>query len=250
MRKQPWIQKGANNAAAQKAIRDAILNRPEVQMALAKYVNSLNLQGQVNNRVITEQQAMELFTNAIQDFKRQLHTEINKCFTNNALDLTDLSNPLNIQAALNNLNNPNSLASIQMGDSTATINAEADRMTQDLVLSIQSETDFTQEAQQQTMTPEDSEQQNQQNQNQPENSPIPKPAYDLLKGAAIVEAIKALEDKPAAEATEKLVEKAFHGSTGMEGVFEKEGGKALEKTVAKEDSLLLAPVPRPSPPKD
>ena len=106
-----------------------------------------------------------------------------------------------------------------------------------------------QQAQQEDIAQQDI-QQNVQQQTQQEESPLHKAADDLLKGAAIIEAIKALEDKPAAEATEKLIEKAFHGSTGLEAVFKKEESKALEETVAKEDSLVSAPVPRPPTPKD
>ena len=54
MRKIPkWVKEGGDTAAAKKIMRDAILNKPEIQMALAKYINSLNLQGQINKKRIT-----------------------------------------------------------------------------------------------------------------------------------------------------------------------------------------------------
>lgn len=245
---QSWIKSGVNNAASQKVIRDAILNRPEVQNALAKYINSLNLQGQVNKGLISEQQALELFTKAVQNFKQQINTTINNCFTNNQLDQTDLSNPINMQMALSN---PNSFASQQMTDAA-----------ENIIQSIQMDMDTMEQSQQQAMQEQqaqdeqqnvqqaeaveeaqqlDIQQQTPQEQPQQKESSLEHTGENLLKGAVIIEAIRVLDEKPETKEAEKLLEKAFHDHTGLNGTFE----KAAEEKLSKEESLFSHPVPRP-----
>jgi len=252
---QAWIKSGANTAASQKVLRDAILNKPEMQMALARYVNSLNLQGQVNKGIITEHQALELFAKGVQDFKRQLNTAINDCFTKNQLDQTNLANPLNMQLALAN---SNTLASQQMADSGPDANIEMDRemerMSAEMVLSIEMETQFMQQAQQQRQEEQMQEEQTQeeqqdqsmqqqsmQQQSMEDGKSSSHDPEDVVKGASISEAIKASNDKPESKEADKLMENAFHDNTGMEGSFE----KAAEASKSKEDSFSSLPVPRP-----
>lgn len=241
-RTQSWITSGVNNAASQKILRDALLNKPEIQIALAKYINSLDLQGQVNKGLINEHQALQLFTKAVQNFQRQVAIEINNCITaSNQLDQTDLSNSINMQTALNN---PNFLASQQMADAA-----------ENIIFAIQLDMESMEQAQQQAMQEQQvNEEQAAQEQQLNILQPTPQPqaeeqlpahvAETILKGATIAELVKALDEKPATKEAENLLEKAFHHITGMEGSFE----KAVEEKLSSDDSLSSIPVPRP--PKD
>ncbi len=121
-----WIQKTKAELTSIKQLERALMSRPDIRAALNRYIASLDLQGQINRRTITEEQAAALFRKAIQNFSYQLNKQINQRFTPQFIDDNDLTNPLNMERAINN---PNSLASIQWNDTADSIifsiNAEA-----------------------------------------------------------------------------------------------------------------------------
>src|SRR3989338_1144877 len=108
-------------------VRQKILESNDVKVALNRYLHSLNLQGQVNAGRINEQQAMQLFNQAIQNFHQHIVNTVNQQFkpANLPPDQTDLSKPLNMQSALAN---PNSFASQQADDCAAAMVVVAQAM--------------------------------------------------------------------------------------------------------------------------
>lgn len=216
MGRQSWRKSGSTALDTHKKFRDALLNKPEVKIALARYINSLNLQGQIDKGIITENQALALFDKAIKNFTRQLHDGINdslsKLRSHSALDQTDLSNPLNMQTALNN---PNSLASMQMDDLVAA---------------------------QVTMVSEQIQNEGN-NQMQPQVQHI---AGELGKTAIIVGALKAIDDLDHT-ASKKIVEDAFHEITDKKGGSFEHLEKEMEE---KENKFQKEFAPKFTPPKD
>ena len=61
-------------------VRQKILESNDVKVALNRYLHSLNLQGQVNAGRINEQQAMQLFNQAIQNFHQHIVNTVNQQF--------------------------------------------------------------------------------------------------------------------------------------------------------------------------
>ena len=130
MSRQSWQKDGFGLTNSNKLFRDAILNQQPVQIALARYVNSLNLQGQINSGKITEDQALAIFDQAGKNFMANLNAKINSALTtlnNPAQSENDLSNPINMQNALNN---PNTQVSLQMNEVASMIISEIDNQIQ------------------------------------------------------------------------------------------------------------------------
>lgn len=113
-----WINKKKAELTSIKQLEKALMNRPDMRAALNRYIASLNLQGQINAGKITEKQALELFARAIQQFSYTISKEINARFTPQLIDQNNLSNPLNMEQAINN---PNSFVNIQINDTAASI---------------------------------------------------------------------------------------------------------------------------------
>lgn len=113
-----WIQKKKTQLATTKELEKILMNRPDMREALSRYIASLNLQGQINANIITEKQAAKLFQQAIQQFSEAINREINQHIEPQILDQNDLSNPANMQRALNN---PDSPISIQVNDAATSV---------------------------------------------------------------------------------------------------------------------------------
>ena len=130
---QSWRKEGNNLVSSHQQLRQALLNHPAIQSALANYINQLNLQGQINQGHLTENQALKLFHESTKRFLRDINTHINTKLTehqnNPALNQTDLSNPINMQ---NQLNNPGSFANEMMNNMAAAITSDIDEQAQSL----------------------------------------------------------------------------------------------------------------------
>lgn len=113
-----WIKKTKADLTSINQLEQALMSQPNIRAALNRYVASLDLQGRINRGAITEQQALQLFRKAIQDFSYKVNQKINQRFTPQFINENDLTNPLNMARAINN---PNSLASIQWNDTIDSI---------------------------------------------------------------------------------------------------------------------------------
>src|SRR3989338_8472041 len=202
MGRQSWRKSGSATLDTHKKFRDVLLNKPEVKIALARYINSLNLQGQIDRGIITENQALALFDKATKDFALQLHNRINnslnKLRNHPVLDQTDLSNPINMATALNN---PNSLASMQMNDLAAA---------QITMINEQIQNEENNQIQPQAQSS------NNLQQDASDQNSTQRIANELGKGAIVVGALKAIDDLDHT-ASKKIVEDAFHEITGKKG---------------------------------
>ena len=228
-----WIQKTKAELISIKQLERILMSRPDIRAALNRYITSLDLQGQINRGVITEQQALQLFRKAIQDFSYQLSEKMNQRFTPQFIDENDLTNPLNIEQAINN---PNSLASIQWNDTVTSI-----------IFTINEEADINEQAQnQQQMMNQQDIQEDTLTQDAPTQAPTP---------------------ETTSHAKEELLITAVLGVTlgkdEIEHVFEKYIGKDLKKEMGKfkepkalEDELheikspFKIPTLKPEPPKN
>lgn len=230
-----WVAAGRNTSDSQKAMRNFLLNQKNVQSALAKYVNSLDLQGQINKGVITEHQALRLLEKAVVDFKNDLATQINTLFTRNGLDQTNLALPVNMENALHN---PDSFASQTATDATSSI--EADQM---LIEEIHQEMQNISDNLMQTYMVEDTENAAQLQQATEEaqsaDMQTQQTSEEAYQGAMLADMVKAYDDNPEEKETKDLAEKAVHELTGKEGSFE----KLAEETV--DSSVSNAPTPKP-----
>lgn len=230
-----WVAAGRNTSDSQKAMRDFLLNQKNVQSALAKYVNSLNLQGQINKGVITEHQALRLLEKAVVDFKSDLTSQINALFTRNGLDQTNLALPVNMENALHN---PDSFASQAATDATSSV--EADQM---LVEEMHQEMQNIADNLVQTYMVEDTENAAQLQQATEEaqsaDMQTQQTSEEAYQGAMLADMVKAYDDNPEGKETKDLAEKTVHELTGKEGSFE----KLAEETV--NSSVSNAPTPKP-----
>lgn len=238
MSRQSWQRDGFGLANSNKLFRDAILNQHQVQIALAKYVNSLNLQGQINNGKITENQALAMFDQAGKNFMADLNAKINTTLTklnNPAQSENDLSNPMNMQNALNN---PNSQVSLQLNELSSMIVSGIDNQIQTQQAENIEEKYEAKVARAVTKASVNT-------------NTIAQPSIvnEAEKGAAIVGAFKALEElgsnpKKAILTGVKIVEDLFHKVTGIEG-----GSlKAVTEKLLSESEESKSPIPRLRPP--
>lgn len=231
-----------NSAASQKAFRSAVLADPRLQLALARYINSLNLQGQINNG-LDPNHALKLMHNAATDFVQHIHSEIDKIFVKNKLDQTDLSNPLNMQMALNN---PNSYANQMLVSSGAMLGGIQDPAAiaydemVNLVAQLTAEIEeATQNNLQQQAMDEASEEQattEAEEEAQPQSN-------EVEEGTAIAAALETVDDMDVTKG-EKMLEDIFHKVTGQEkGSFEeiKDEAQSLVDEVTKNLSPTLKP---------
>ena len=230
-----WVTAGRNTSDAQKVMRDFLLNQKNVQSALAKHVNSLDLQGQINKGIITEHQALTLLEKAVMEFKNNLATQINELFTRNGLDQTNLALPVNMENALQN---PDSFASQTATDATASL--EADQL---LIAQINEEVQNSVDNLIQTYAIEDEEDAMQLQQVMEEEQTADMQAQQTSeeesRGAMLAELVKSYDDNPEEKATKDLIEEAVHELTGKEGSFE----KLAEETMKQDTSIT--PVPKP-----
>lgn len=106
--------------AARALMRNNIVATPAVINSLNRYLRSLNLQARVNSGAMTNTEALIEFEKAVHFFARKLHTFMDNKITRapKELDQTDLSNPVNMQIALQN---PLSYASQLMNDTAQEI---------------------------------------------------------------------------------------------------------------------------------
>lgn len=200
---------GHNLTASKKVFRDAVFNDPQLKIALAKYIDSFNLQGQINKNGLSEDRALAIFHKATTDFKNHTHTEINRLFTKHQIDQTDLSNPLNMQTALSN---PNSIAYQMMNVTTTSLGGQQDVLNQqnnmdDIICSEMANltTQLTEEI-------EANDKYNNEQQ-QTESSTLDR---ELEKGGSIIGAIKAMDDLEP-HAAKAVIEKSFHDVTHITG---------------------------------
>ncbi|HLB56995.1 MAG TPA: hypothetical protein VJK30_06685 [Coxiellaceae bacterium] len=236
MSRQSWQKDGFGLTNSNKLFRDAILNQQPVQIALARYVNSLNLQGQINSGKITEDQALAIFDQAGKNFMANLNAKINSALTtlnNPAQSENDLSNPINMQNALNN---PNTQVSLQMNEVASMIISEIDNQIQT------QQAENIEEKYEAKAASADAK--------ASANADItaqPSIANEVEKGAAIIGALKALHDlDPKSEATVKetikISEDVFHKVTGIKGGSFENIAKNLEGSLAgKSHTAVLRP---------
>lgn len=222
-----WIRNKKSELTNIKQIEALLMNKPVMRATLNRYIASLDLQGQINRGTLTEQQAFKLFDKAIRDFSYLLNREINRCFANadnkKLLDQTDLSNPLNIQSALNN---PDSIASQLMNDTVAAIVAACDE-----------EMIENEQTNQQQLTAQQTAQEETANQATFAPTPKPTPQDSKEKEELLVGAVLGLTA----------------GKEILEHTFEKCVGKKLEEKIGlseeKENkSPFEIPVLKPKPP--
>jgi hypothetical protein len=218
-----WIQNKKAQLVNIKQLEKAIMSRPDVRAALGRYITSLNLQAQINAGKITEKQALELFNRAIQQFSYAISRQINAHFTPQLIDQNDLSNPLNMEQALNN---PNSLASIQMNDTAYSI-----------MLTINEETTENEQAQYQIqMTDQQTTEEEVQAPDAPTPIPTPEPASHEKEALLVGAVLGASLEKGAIEHTfEQYIGKDL-----------KNAFQALEEpSEIKSPFEILAPKPKP-----
>jgi hypothetical protein len=222
----PSLNKDLVNA--KKIFRDQLYDSDGIKTALARYINSLNLQSQVNANILTEKQAAVLFVRAIEKFERDLHVNIDRGFQKNQFDQTDLSNPQHMQNALNT---PGSTANLEMNAIEAIMvdalneNAIAnEKMLQTQLESTDSNT----------------------------LSPTPKPSKtsdeddELKKGGAITTALKAKEDEKDLEKVNKLLGDALEKNTGLVADVSTALKDGLEGTAKNTlEKMFEAPTPKP-----
>lgn len=217
-----WIHNKKIELTNIKYLERVLMNRPDMRAALNRYIDSLNLQGQINARKITEEQAVALFERAIHQFSYEISKQINQRFTPPFIDQHDLSNPINMERALNN---PDSLASVQLNDTAYSV-----------ILTINEETDNNEQVQNQQQL---IDQQTTQEAMQPQVAPTPTPAL------------------ASHEKEELLVAAVLGVSLGKEVIehtFEKYIGKELKGVLQefKEPDNIKSEfeslVPRPKPP--
>lgn len=230
-----WVAAGKNTSDSQKVMRDFLLSQKNVQSALAKYVNSLDLQGQINKGVITEHQALALLEKAVVHFKNDLTTQISTLFTRNGLDQTNLALPVNMENALHN---PDSFANQAATD--ATFSTEADQM---LIEQIHQEMQDAADTLVQTYLIEDTENAAQLQQvteeEQSANMQTQQTSEEEYQGAMLADLVKAYDDDPEEKETKDLAEKTMHELTGKEGSFDE-----LAKETP-DNSASNAPTPKP-----
>lgn len=103
---------------AKALMRDKILQLPYIMRMLNRYLASFNLSARVASGELSPNEALIIFERAIHTFARKLHYELDKQWMIRQPDLNDLSNPLNVELALQN---PNSIASQIMNDTAIAI---------------------------------------------------------------------------------------------------------------------------------
>lgn len=235
---QNWRKAGNSLVNTHTQYRDAILNDPALRAALARYVNNLNLQGQINKGNLTENQALKLFHDAGKDFMRELHREIDSMIISSNRNLpmnqTDLSNPINMDLQLNS---PGSLANIAMNDTTAEIaQDEAERINENQQMQQQQSDDVT------TAQYESDDEANDSPSNTPSTADYA--VADLEKGALVVAGLKVLDDcDPALEKEgAKIIEDIFHKITGIDGGSFEGILNDAETDVTQEAKNVLKPI--------
>lgn len=209
--RQSWRKPESNMAHSQKIFRDKIFDDPRMRMALGHYINSLDLQGQINKNGLSETDASKLFDHAVQNFMRNVHTKITARINPPPSDLNDLTIPINMENALNN---PDSWISIQMDELIAVLTSELDMQATQIKQVEQEESD------------------------QMQRQPRSNTEDDLEKGAVVVTALKSLEDDSPEVSAGKMAA-AFEACTGNKVDF-----KNLDDE-NNEQSLFKAPSPKP-----
>jgi len=231
MGRQIWRDnKTTTTLKMQQMLREAILNRTDVQIALGQYINSFNLQGQINAKIMTPQEAAQRYIIATSEFEKNLQATINATFSQDKLDQTDAEKFADAIANPNSLvsENMNTAASIEDDiNSQSAINDETNTVAQSFIQEAETQTKLLNEQTQissQTNTTVD----------------------DIEKGAAVAACIKVVKeldhvDPNIVANAEKTFENSFQKITGHTIKFNE-----LEKTSdhkAAEGSH--APVPRP-----
>lgn len=222
----PSLKKDLVNA--KKIFRDALYDNDDIKTALARYINSLNLQGQVNANILTEKQAAVLFVRAIEKFERDIHVKIDRGFQKNQFDQTDLSNPQHMQNALNT---PGSTANLEMN---AIETALIDTLNQETIANENAAQSQLESADSNTL------------------SLAPKPSKtsdeddDLKKGSAITAVLKAKEDEKDLEKVNKLFSGALEKNTGLVADVSTALKDGLEGTAKNTlEKMFEAPTPKP-----
>lgn len=208
-----WRKTGNSLVNTHTQYRDAILNDPALRAALARYVNNLDLQGQINKGNLSENQALKLFHDAGKDFMRELHREIDSMIISsnqNPINQTDLSNPINMDLQLSI---PGSLANIAMNDEAADV---AQNYAENIAENQQMQ---QQQADDMATMQYDSDDEADDTPSNTTTSTTDDAVADLEKGALVVAGLKALDDfDPMVEKEgAKIVEEIFHKITGIDG---------------------------------
>lgn len=190
---------GQNMIVAKALMRHAILNNPQTIATLNYYLKSLHLAQRVNTGKLSEVEALIEFEKAIHNFARRLHTELNKQWTNKALDQTDLSIPINMETALNN---PYSVTSQMANDAVIAIE---EAITNEIMLNA------------------DAMEQNIENEQAIENTEhaTPEETNSSDKTQTFIDAVTLFDEKGADAAKDKI-ESAFFKETGIKTEFHKE----------------------------
>ncbi|MDP1574455.1 MAG: hypothetical protein Q8L78_05945 [Coxiellaceae bacterium] len=203
-----------NLIAANALMRHALLKNPAILAALNRYIASLCLQGRIATGQLSETQALIEFEKAIHTFTRKIHTELNKRSVATNIDQTDLSNPLNMQNALNN---PLSYASQLMNNTAAAIeSAIIDESYQNEQAYLQQNVQSDEQTSQQVTTPAESNEHD--------------TGTAVAKTALLVGAISLFDEKGADAARDKI-ESAFFKETGIKTAFSKEGPEEEAHTI-------------------
>lgn len=233
-----------NMRECQKLFRNAVLNDPGLRQLLVRYIDNLNLQGQMNKNGLSEQDALQLLKKAIVDFTLKTHTAISAKINPLPFDQNDISNPINFQNALNN---PNSLLSISVNDVIAELQEEAEITQEEMIdadnamqaqILQDDEAAEEEEAEEEEETEKTKGEEEETGEEQKEEE---KEDTEKEKEAGIVGAITVMDDHPEEEKKgEEEVESLFKGLTGKDAKFSPKEDKAEEEIFA----------PRPKPPQD
>ncbi|MCX7120619.1 MAG: hypothetical protein NTZ67_02410 [Gammaproteobacteria bacterium] len=238
MSRRSWQTEGENTSRKRKTLFDEILENDQLQAATGRYINSLNLQGQINNNTITEAQALQIAYTEAEKFRRELNTAINtqSLSTNNQ---SNLSIETNMAAALSN---PDSFASKQADAQIEEI-ILAEMITQ---LTVQSEINEQQVTEMQAT---------ESRQEESKDGFVPD---DELVGAAFTDCVSSLskaDDAGAEKAVKDTIEKATGYDVSTEPLNanekskseeeDKEKDKDKDKDESKDNDMVL----RPKPPK-
>ncbi|OGT44520.1 MAG: hypothetical protein A3E82_05965 [Gammaproteobacteria bacterium RIFCSPHIGHO2_12_FULL_38_11] len=223
MSTQAWQNKGKQINTMRSTLINDVLSNDELQVACGRYINSLDLQGQINNNNMTEAEALKIAYKEAQNFKRKVATQIN-AQSLSTFDQSDLTIESNMTAALNN---PDTYASRQA-------NAQIEEVILEEVIN---ELNIQSEANEQQATLVELEEKNKTEKEEGF------PPDDALVGAAFVDCVAALskaDDDSAEKAIKDVVEKTTGVDVSTEPLL-----KEFEEEFDKEESRKNEPVPRP-----
>lgn len=211
-------------------LRDRLLVRPDVRAALNRYLQSLDLEGQVKAGMMTPNQALIAFEKALHDFSRRLHSELNRRYTKQQ-DTDDWANPANAYnmelALANPMYDTGSLMQLALLNPLSYYSQLLDQTSAAINTAIEEE----------TVTNEKAHPQEHENAEHQHPEHIEHEAHETEKYLAVATAIKEFEEHgPNAEGTKNKIESAFFKHTGIASDFHKEE-ETLKEDFAKKLEL-------------